>query len=252
MDSDWADYEDANDKYQGEKFSPTLARHYNHNVEDGREEAEAYSEGLFESAVKKIVKNILKEEYCWYGDTEPLETIIEACKQIMENSKFNDPEYEGDNALTGEELDEALRKIPEIDSEVQNAQSAASDAAASANAASQSASNAAGSATTASNAASNAVGSATAAANSASTASTKASEAATSASNASNSASTASTKASEAATSAGTASNAASNAASSATAAANSAAEAKKAAESAMVVTGLAVVDGRLCVIYNK
>lgn len=56
MDSDWADYEDANDKYQGEKFSPTLARHYNHNVEDGREEAEAYSEGLFESTVKKIVK----------------------------------------------------------------------------------------------------------------------------------------------------------------------------------------------------
>lgn len=97
MDSDWADYEDANDKYQGEKFSPTLAKHYNHNVEDGREEAEAYSEGLFESAVKKIVKNILKEEYCWYGDTEPLETIIEASKQIMENSKFNDPEYEGDN-----------------------------------------------------------------------------------------------------------------------------------------------------------
>lgn len=97
MDSDWADYEDVNDKYQGEKFSPTLARDYNHNVEDGREEAEAYSEGLFESAVKKIVKNILKEEYCWYGDTEPLETIIEACKQIMENSKFNDPEYEGNN-----------------------------------------------------------------------------------------------------------------------------------------------------------
>ena len=92
MDSDWADYEDANDKYQGEKFSPTLARDYNHNVEDGREEAEAYSEGLFESAVRKIVKNILKEEYCWYGDTEPLETIIQACKQIMKSSKFTAPE----------------------------------------------------------------------------------------------------------------------------------------------------------------
>ena len=27
MDSDWADYEEANDKDQGEKVSPTLARH---------------------------------------------------------------------------------------------------------------------------------------------------------------------------------------------------------------------------------
>ena len=97
MDSDWADYEDANDKYQGEKFSPTLAKHYNHNVEDGREEAEAHASGMVESAIKKMVKNILKEDYCWYGDTEPLETIIQACKQIMESSKFNDPEYEGDD-----------------------------------------------------------------------------------------------------------------------------------------------------------
>ena len=44
----------------------------------------------------------------------------------------------------------------------------------------------------------------------------------------------------------------ASTASSKASAAANSAAEAKKASESAMVVTGLSVVDGRLCVIYNK
>ena len=58
MDSDWADYEDANDKYQPEKFSPTLARHYNHNVEDGREEAEAYSEGLFEDIYKNVRKQL--------------------------------------------------------------------------------------------------------------------------------------------------------------------------------------------------
>ena len=58
MDSDWTDYEDVNDKYQGEKFSPTLARHYNHNVEDGREEAEAYSEGLCEEIYKNVRKQL--------------------------------------------------------------------------------------------------------------------------------------------------------------------------------------------------
>ena len=58
MDSDWADYEDINDKYQPEKFSPTLARHYNHNVEDGREEAEAYSEGLCEEIYKNVRKQL--------------------------------------------------------------------------------------------------------------------------------------------------------------------------------------------------
>ena len=58
MDSDWADYEDANDKYQGEKFSPTLARDYNHNVEDGREEAEAYSEGLCEEIYKNVCRQL--------------------------------------------------------------------------------------------------------------------------------------------------------------------------------------------------
>ena len=58
MDSDWADYEDINDKYQPEKFSPTLAKHYNHNVEDGREEAEAYSEGLCEEIYKNVRKQL--------------------------------------------------------------------------------------------------------------------------------------------------------------------------------------------------
>ena len=58
MNSDWADYEDVNDKYQGEKFSPTLAKHYNHNVEDGREEAEAYSEGLCEEIYKNVRKQL--------------------------------------------------------------------------------------------------------------------------------------------------------------------------------------------------
>lgn len=72
------------------------------------------------------------------------------------------------------------------------------------------------------------------------------------ASDAAASANAASQSASNAAGSAATASNAASNAVGSATSASNSAAEAKEAAESAMVATGLSVVDGRLCVIYNK
>ena len=56
---------------------------------------------ITESQLRKLieskVKHLLKEDYCWYGNTEPLETIMEACRQIMESSKFNDPEYEGDN-----------------------------------------------------------------------------------------------------------------------------------------------------------
>ena len=55
---------------------------------------------ITESQLRKLieskVKHLLKEDYCWYGDTEPLEKIIQACDQIMENSSFNDPEYEGD------------------------------------------------------------------------------------------------------------------------------------------------------------
>ena len=47
--------------------------------------------------IESKVKHLLKEDYCWYGNTEPLETIMEACRQIMESSIFNDPEYEGDN-----------------------------------------------------------------------------------------------------------------------------------------------------------
>ena len=47
--------------------------------------------------IESKVKHLLKEDYCWYGNTEPLETIMEACRQIMESSKFNDPEYEGDD-----------------------------------------------------------------------------------------------------------------------------------------------------------
>ena len=84
MDSDWTDYEDANDKYQGEKFSPTLARHYNHNVEDGREEAEAYSEGLCEEIYKNVRKQ-LNESANNYQ--EAINYLTNAYRCVMQYSK---------------------------------------------------------------------------------------------------------------------------------------------------------------------
>jgi len=129
--------------------------------------------------------------------------------------------------------------------EIANAQTYATNAAASASAAATSASNASSSASTASSAASSASSSASAAstsasnaASSASAASTSASNASTSASNAASSASAASTSASNAASSASAASTSASNAAGSATSAQN----AQTAAESARDAT-LAAYD---------
>ena len=84
MDSDWADYEDANDKYQPEKFSPTLAKHYNHNVEDGREEAEAYSEGLYEE-IYKNVRRQLNESANNYQ--EAINNLTNAYRSVMQYSK---------------------------------------------------------------------------------------------------------------------------------------------------------------------
>ena len=84
MDSDWADYEDINDKYQPEKFSPTLARHYNHNVEDGREEAEAYSEGLCEE-IYKNVRRQLNESANNYQ--EAINYLTNAYRCVMQYNK---------------------------------------------------------------------------------------------------------------------------------------------------------------------
>lgn len=65
MDSDWDELNRINKRFNSSK-NPVLTNKYNHNVEDGREEAEAYTNGLFEAKIKKIVREALNE----VGDTE--------------------------------------------------------------------------------------------------------------------------------------------------------------------------------------
>lgn len=65
MDSDWDDLEKINRKYAASKASPVLASKYNHNVEDGREYAEAYVGGFTEESIehsimKKINETLIK------------------------------------------------------------------------------------------------------------------------------------------------------------------------------------------------
>lgn len=98
IEQSWDEYDKSSNKNfnKAAKFSPVLAKDYNHNVEDGREGTENYCHGLYEK-ICKMVRKQLNEEYCWYGDPKPLETIIQCCNQLMESSKFNDPEYEGDD-----------------------------------------------------------------------------------------------------------------------------------------------------------
>lgn len=65
MGSDWDELDSINKRFNSSK-NPVLANKYNHNVEDGREEAEAYANGLFEAKIKKMVREALNE----VGDTE--------------------------------------------------------------------------------------------------------------------------------------------------------------------------------------
>lgn len=58
IDSDWADLEKMNKKYSNVKDYPRLTRDFNHNVDDGRENAEAYASGLYE---KKLERAIMKK-----------------------------------------------------------------------------------------------------------------------------------------------------------------------------------------------
>lgn len=64
MDKDWKELDRLN--HRGEAYkNPILHPKYSHNVEDGREEAEAYVD-MFESKVRRMVKQTLNE----MGDTE--------------------------------------------------------------------------------------------------------------------------------------------------------------------------------------
>lgn len=99
IEQSWNEYDKSNNKNinKAAKFSPVLAKDYNHNVEDGCEGAEDYCRCGLEEKIRKMVEKRLNEDYCWYGNTKPLYTIIECCNQLMKSSKFNDPEYEGDD-----------------------------------------------------------------------------------------------------------------------------------------------------------
>ena len=48
--------------------------------------------------VKESVNKILKEEYVWWGNTEPLETIMKACGDITRGKNESDLEDEYDRA----------------------------------------------------------------------------------------------------------------------------------------------------------
>lgn len=60
MNVDW-DTSDKTKKNFNSTKNPVLSPHYNHNVEDGREEAEAYAEGLFEAKIQKMVRKYINE-----------------------------------------------------------------------------------------------------------------------------------------------------------------------------------------------
>lgn len=55
------------------------------------------NERQLKQIISEAVNRILNEDYCWYGDTKPFETIIKCCNMIMESSNFNNPDYEGDD-----------------------------------------------------------------------------------------------------------------------------------------------------------
>lgn len=61
IESDWNGLGNINKKYKAEKFSPILAKDYNHNVEDGREGAEDYCHGLEEKILKQVKKALSEE-----------------------------------------------------------------------------------------------------------------------------------------------------------------------------------------------
>ena len=63
MASDWADLERMNKKFASSK-NPVLASKYNHNVEDGRENAEIYAHGLYgldEQKIMRAIRNRINE-----------------------------------------------------------------------------------------------------------------------------------------------------------------------------------------------
>lgn len=60
MDNDWEELDKTNNRFKAQK-NPLLANKYNWNVYDGREEAEAYTDGLEEAKIRKFIKKCVNE-----------------------------------------------------------------------------------------------------------------------------------------------------------------------------------------------
>ncbi len=61
MDSDWSELEKVNKMYANSATkNPVLAPGYNHNVEDGREEAEAFT-SMYESKLYNSIRRMVSE-----------------------------------------------------------------------------------------------------------------------------------------------------------------------------------------------
>lgn len=80
MDADWKELDRINNRFNGEK-NPILAGHYNRNVGDGREQAEAYT-SIFESKIKRMVREALNE----VGDTERGQEMLGALSARKRNN----------------------------------------------------------------------------------------------------------------------------------------------------------------------
>lgn len=65
IEQSWNEYDKLNNKNinKAAKFSPVLAKDYNHNVEDGREGAEDYCRYGLEEKIRKMVEKRLNEDY---------------------------------------------------------------------------------------------------------------------------------------------------------------------------------------------
>lgn len=69
IEQSWNEYDKLNNKNinKAAKFSPLLAKDYNHNVEDGCEGAEDYCRYGLEEKINRIVSKYINEAYAEYG-----------------------------------------------------------------------------------------------------------------------------------------------------------------------------------------
>lgn len=47
---------------------------------------------------RKKKQTLIKESYCWWGSTKPLETIMQCCNTLTKNVNEDDFEYDEDRA----------------------------------------------------------------------------------------------------------------------------------------------------------